>query len=307
MKVLVTGGAGFIGSHITDRLIEDGHEVAVVDNLSTGRRENLNPKAEFYQIDIRDKGLADVFDREKPEVVCHQAAQVSVRHSVSDPCADAEINVVGSLNLFENCLKAKVRKVVFASSGGAIYGEQETFPAPETHPTNPLSPYGAAKLSVEHYLFYYMKEFGMKYTALRYSNVYGPRQDPNGEAGVVAVFTGKMLAGVTPVVNGDGGQTRDYVFVRDVVRANVMAISSDATGGLNVGTGREISVNDLFEMLRITTGYRGDKTHGPAKAGEQYRSVLDNALIKKTLGWKPETTFEEGIQQTTDWFSKVLD
>lgn len=302
MKILITGGAGFIGSHITDAAIDAGMEVVIIDNLFTGKRENLNPHAKFYLADIRHKDIADIFADEKPDVVCHHAAQVSVRNSVDDPCQDAEINIVGSINVIDNCKKSGVKKIVFASSGGAIYGEQEKFPAPEDHPARPDSPYGAAKLSVEHYLYIYKKVFGLKYIALRYSNVYGPRQDPHGEAGVVAIFTGKMLSNQTPLINGDGGQTRDYVYVRDVVQANMLAFKSDAEGPFNVGTGIETDVNRLYSLIRERTGYREGNEHGPAKAGEQYRSVLDCARIKKGLGWEPKFSLEEGLKETVEFF-----
>jgi len=302
MKVLVTGGAGFIGSHIVDGLIGEGIEVAVIDNLSTGKEENLNPKAAFHKYDIRDRSIGDIFRDERPDIVCHQAAQVSVRNSVEDPCTDAEINVVGSLNVFENCRAHGVKKIVFASTGGAIYGEQEVFPAPESHPARPLSPYGTAKLSVENYLFYYLAVFGMRYVALRYANVYGPRQDPHGEAGVVAIFSGKMLRGETPTVNGDGGQTRDYVYVKDVALANVLAIKKDVAGAINIGTGIETTVNELYGLLKARAGYTGDKAHGPAKTGEQYRSVLDNTLAKKALGWAPHTDLDRGLAETVEFF-----
>jgi UDP-glucose 4-epimerase len=302
MKILVTGGAGFIGSHIVERIIAEGMDAVVLDNLSSGRKENINPRAVFYEADIRDKSVSDIFRDERPDVVCHQAAQVSVRNSVDDPCADAGINVVGSLNILENCRMHGIKKFLFASTGGAIYGEQEVFPAPEGHPAHPLCPYGAAKLAVENYLFYYLKIFGLPYVALRYANVYGPRQDPHGEAGVVAIFTGKMLAGEAPVINGDGGQTRDYVYVQDVVAANVLAMKADVTGAFNVGTGNETSVNALYETLAEKTGYKGGKSHGPAKAGEQYRSVLDNSLIKKVFGWAPGTPLDSGLEETVAYF-----
>lgn len=301
MKILVTGGAGFIGSHIVDRVIAEGMDAAVLDNLSTGKAENINPKAVFYKADIRDKSVSDIFVKEKPDIVCHLAAQVSVRNSVDDPCADAGTNIVGSLNILENCRIHGI-KFIFASTGGAIYGEQDVFPAPEGHPAHPLSPYGAAKLAVENYLFYYSNVFGLPYVALRYANVYGPRQDPHGEAGVVAIFAGKMLAGETPVINGDGGQTRDYVYVKDVVAANVMAMKKDVTGSFNVGTGKETSVNELYALLKEKTGYSGGKTHGPAKAGEQYRSVLDNSLIRNVFGWDASTPLGKGLEETVEYF-----
>jgi UDP-glucose 4-epimerase len=302
MKVLVTGGAGFIGSHIVDALVEKGMETVILDNLSTGRSENINPKATFYQADIRDKAVSEIFSKERPDVVCHHAAQVSVRKSVADPCDDADINIKGSINLMEACRISGVKKVVFASSGGAIYGEQESFPATESHPTRPVSPYGAAKLSFEFYLNYYKEVYGIPYVALRYSNVYGPRQDPHGEAGVVAIFCGLMLKGETPTINGDGGQTRDYVYVKDVVAANIAAIQKDVTGGFNIGTGLETSVNGLYEVIKKKTGYAGTSRNAPAKAGEQYRSVLDASLAGSSLGWRPSKALEEGIDETVSYF-----
>ncbi len=306
MKILVTGGAGFIGSQIIDSLVEKGVRTAIIDNLSTGKKENINPEAAFYQADIRDKAIKEIFEKERPDIVFHEAAQASVRLSVADPCMDADINIVGSLNILENCRSFGVGKIIFASSGGAIYGEQETFPAQEPHPTRPLSPYGAAKLSFEHYLEYYRLVFGLPYVALRYSNVYGPRQDPFGEAGVVAIFTNQMLRGETPTVNGDGGQTRDYVFVKDVVAANISAMEKGVTGAYNIGTGKETSVNELYGIIKKKTGYTGDKAHGPAKTGEQYRSVLDNGLAKKVLGWNDGISLEEGLGLTAEYFSNKL-
>ena len=302
MKVLVTGGAGFIGSHIVDALIENGMETVILDNLSTGKQENINPKAVFYHADIRDKAILDIFLKERPDVVCHHAAQVSVRNSVADPCTDADINIRGSINLMEACRISGIKKVVFASSGGAIYGEQEIFPATESHPTRPLSPYGAAKLSFEFYLNYYKEVYGIPYVALRYSNVYGPRQDPHGEAGVVAIFCGIMLKGETPTINGDGGQTRDYVYVKDVVAANIAAITSGAAGAFNIGTGLETSVNGLYELIKKKTGYAGTARNAPAKTGEQYRSVLNASLAGKSLGWRPSKALEEGIEETVSYF-----
>ncbi len=304
MKVLVTGGAGFIGSNIVDALIAGGDSVAVVDNLSTGRLENLNPKAVFYKADIRDAAVAGIFESERPDVVCHHAAQVNVRTSVDDPVLDADINVLGSINLLQCAVKHGVKKFVFASSGGAVYGEQEVFPATESHPTRPLSPYGITKRTIEHYLAYYRNVHGLEYTALRYANVYGPRQDPYGEAGVVAIFTAKMLKGETPTVNGDGNQTRDYVYVGDVVRANLLALKGGYTGYFNVGTGVEVSVNELYGLLKERTGYTGDKVHGPAKAGEQLRSVIDHGLIKREMGWTPEVALGDGLGFTVEYFRK---
>ena len=306
MKVLVTGGAGFIGSHIVDAIIEKGMEAVILDNLSTGRRENINPKAAFYQSDIRDKDISAIFQKEKPDVVCHHAAQVSVRNSVSDPCSDADINITGSINLMEASRISGVKKIVFASSGGAIYGEQEAFPATESHPTRPLSPYGAAKLSFEFYLNCYKEVYGGPYVALRYSNVYGPRQDPHGEAGVVAIFCGMMIKGETPTINGDGGQTRDYVYVKDVVAANIAAITGEAAGAFNIGTGLETSVNGLYEIIKMKTGYAGHAQNAPAKAGEQYRSVLDASHAGTGLGWRPSKALEVGIEETVSFFKGKL-
>ncbi len=302
MKTLVTGGAGFIGSHLVDRLIQEGHSVAVVDNLATGKKKNLNPEAKFYKMDIRSGGLARVFKKEKPEAIFHLAAQIDVRRSVADPSFDAESNIVGMLNLLELAVQNGVRRVIFASSGGAIYGEQEQFPAPESHPTRPLSPYGVSKLTGEHYLYYYRKICGLEYTALRYANVYGPRQDPLGEAGVVAIFTQKMLRGEQPIINGNGMQTRDFVFVEDVVEANMAAVRGRESDSFNVGTGVETSVNDLFRMLTKITGAPVKEMHGQEKKGEQLRSSLDYRKIYGTLDWGPRMSFQEGLTKTVDYF-----
>ncbi|HAJ95449.1 MAG TPA: UDP-glucose 4-epimerase, partial [Actinobacteria bacterium] len=242
MKVLITGGAGFIGSNVADGMIAEGFEVVIVDDLSNGREENIPGKAKFYKTDVRDRGLEDVFIAEKPDMVIHNAAQLSVRVSVEEPLLDAGINIIGGLNLIDICKKHNVKKIVFASSGGTVYGEQKVFPADESHPLGPISPYGVAKLATEHYLYYYLKIYGLEYIALRYANIYGPRQDPHGEAGVVAIFSNMMLAGEPPLINGDGRQTRDYVYVGDVVRVNIAAIKSDFVGPINIGTGVETDV-----------------------------------------------------------------
>jgi len=304
MKIIVTGGAGFIGSHLVDLLIAQGHEVYIIDNLSSGKRENVNPKSELIVADIRDDGTAGIVREISPDAVFHEAAQVSVRESVADPAADAEINIIGSIRLIKAAADCGVGKFVFASSGGAIYGDQESFPAPETHPTRPVSPYGIAKLSVEHYLYYFNREYGLGYAALRYSNVYGPRQDPYGEAGVVAIFSNMMLKGEEPRVNGDGGQTRDYVYVGDVVRANLLALGAGVSGCYNVGTGIETSVNELYGRLKTVSGYAGDKVHGPAKPGEQYRSVIDAGLLGRETGWSPKVSLDKGLAETVDYFRK---
>ncbi len=304
MKILVTGGAGFIGSHIVDALISRGHRVIVVDNLSTGKKDNLNPKAKFYKVDVRDKKLENVFKKERPDLVCHEAAHIDLRQSVRDPIFDAENNIIGSLNVLQNCVRYKIKKIVFASTGGALYGDAKIIPTPESYPAMPVSPYGVAKLSVEHYLHYYFKAFGLSYIALRYANVYGPRQDAHGEAGVVAIFTGKMFSGKQPVIFGDGRRTRDYVFVGDIVRANVLALGSRRCGFYNVGTGVETNVNQIFRNLVKITGVKIPEVHGPDMPGEQKRSCLDSSKIKRELGWKPSVKFDKGLELTVAWFKK---
>ncbi len=304
MKILVTGGAGFIGSNVVDAYIEAGHDVYVVDDLSSGSLDNVNPKAKFFQVDIRDANVEKIFEENKFDVMNHFAAQMDVRRSVADPVFDSTVNVVGTLNLLQNCLRYKVGKVIFASTGGAIYGEQDYFPADEQHPTRPLSPYGIAKLAVEKYLFYYNAVHGMKYVVLRYANIYGPRQNPHGEAGVVAIFTSKLLKGEEPVINGDGRQTRDYTYVGDVVRANVLALNYDKSDTFNIGTSKETDVNVLFGKIRESVGINSPEKHGPAKAGEQLRSVIDYSKAKKILGWEPQVGLDKGIRTTVEYFRK---
>jgi UDP-glucose 4-epimerase len=305
MKVLVTGGAGFIGSHLVDRLLQEGYEVVVVDNLASGKRRNVNREAEFYKLDIQSSRLENVFRRERPAMVMHLAAQIDVRKSVDDPVFDAQVNILGLLSVLQAAVRHGTRKVVFASSGGAIYGEQEKFPAPESHITQPLSPYGIGKLTGEHYLSYYQRVSGIQCVSLRYANVYGPRQDPHGEAGVVAIFVQKMLNGEQPVINGNGRQTRDFVFVEDVVEANLAVMAKEVTGTYNVGTGRETSVNDLFRMLAELTASGMKELHGPAKKGEQMRSVIDAARIRQDLSWDSRTTLQEGLKRTVDYFREL--
>lgn len=304
-KVLVTGGAGFIASHIADRYISEGYDVVIVDDLSSGRKENLNPKARFYKMDIRDKGIAQIFEKERPDIVNHHAAQMDVRRSVSDPVFDADVNILGMLNLLENSVRYNVKKFIFASSGGAVYGEQETFPAAEIHPTNPVSPYGISKLAGEKYLFYYREVHGLDYIALRYSNVYGPRQNPHGEAGVVAIFTTRLLKGEQPVINGDGRQTRDYVYVKDVVEANFQAAVRSFCGPVNIGTGVETDVNELFVRLVKLSDSKAGEVHCPAKAGEQKRSVIDNRRAKDVLGWTPGHSLDKGLKETVEFFRRM--
>lgn len=306
MKVLVTGGAGFIGSHLVDRLIQEGHEVVVVDNLSTGKRRNLNRAARFFKIDIQSWRLERVFRNERPNVVMHLAAQMDVRKSVEDPVFDAQVNVLGTLNVLQQAVRHGVRKVVFSSSGGAIYGEQETYPAPESHVTRPLSPYGISKLCGEQYLSYYQRVSGLQVVSLRYANVYGPRQDPDGEAGVVAIFIQKLLNNEQAIVNGNGRQTRDFVYVEDVVEANLAVMGQETQGIYNVGTGEETSINDVLRMLVGHTNSTCKELHGPSKHGEQVRSVVDASKIRQELSWEPRTELSEGLKRTIDYFRERM-
>ena len=302
----MTGGAGFIGSNIVDAYLAAGHEVFVLDDLSSGSLDNLSQKAKFFQMDIRDPKVEKIFVENKFDVMNHLAAQMDVRKSVADPVFDSTVNVTGTLNLLENCRKHGVKKVIFSSTGGAIYGEQDYFPADENHPTRPLSPYGIAKLAVEKYLFFYNAVHTMGYVVLRYANVYGPRQNPHGEAGVVAIFSSKLLNGEEPVINGDGRQTRDYTFVGDVVSANVLALDYPKSDIFNIGTGRETDVNALYTKLRNAVGSSASEKHGPAKAGEQLRSVIDYSKARKILGWEPKVGLDEGIKLTVDFFRRKI-
>jgi UDP-glucose 4-epimerase len=303
MHVLVTGGAGFIGSHSARLLLAGGHRVTVVDDLSHGKRAAVPEGAALHVLDIRSSDLAPLLERERPEAVLHLAAQMDVRKSVEDPLFDASVNVLGTVNVLEAARRAAVKRVVFASSGGAVYGEQESFPAREDHPRRPASPYGVSKLCGEEYLAYAARAFGLSTLALRYANVYGPGQDPHGEAGVVAIFLEKMLGGGAPVINGDGLQTRDYVHVADVARINLLALQSQVPGALNVGTARETTVVDLSAALARHAGYGRQIQHGPAKAGEQRRSVVDPAAAAAALGWRPEVGLDRGLEETAAWFA----
>ena len=307
MKVLVTGGAGFIGSHLVDRLVQEGHEVVIVDNLSTGKRRNLNRAARFFKLDIQSWRLERVFRNERPNIVMHLAAQMDVRKSVEDPIFDAQVNVLGMLNVLQQAIKHGVRKVVFSSSGGAIYGEQEIYPVPESHITRPLSPYGISKLCGEQYLSYYQRVSGLQIVSLRYANVYGPRQDPDGEAGVVAIFIQKLLNNEQAIVNGNGRQTRDFVYVEDVVEANLAVMGHETQGTYNVGTGEETSINDLLRILITHTKSTCKEVHGPAKNGEQVRSVIDSSKLRQELSWEPRTELSEGLKRTVDYFRERMD
>ncbi len=302
MKILITGGAGFIASHVADLYLAAGHNVTILDNLSTGVKENIPPKAKFIQMDISDPGVSKIFADGKFDVLTHHAAQIDVRISVNDPLFDARVNILGSLNLLESCLKHGVKYVQFASTGGALYGEQDYFPADEEHPIRPLSPYGIAKYTIERYLYYYHAIHGLNYTALRYANVYGPRQNPHGEAGVVAIFCDRLITGKEAVINGDGKQTRDYVYVMDVARANFLSLKKPLNGSVNIGTSIENDVNAIYRTLNKAGKFNALEKHGPAKKGEQQRSVIQWDKAQKLLGWKPEVMLEEGLTKTLEFF-----
>jgi UDP-glucose 4-epimerase len=302
MRALVTGGAGFIGSNVADGLSENGAEVFIVDNLSTGKKENLSGKAEFFNVDITDKdALRKVFESVKPEIVFHLAAQIDVRKSAANPAFDASVNVIGAINVFELSVEYGAKRIVFSSTGGAIYGEPEKLPATEETEVAPLAPYGVSKYCGEQYLNYFKRLFGIERVILRYANVYGPRQDPLGEAGVVAIFTGKILRGENPVIFGDGEQTRDYVYVKDVVRANILAINGKE-GTYNIGTGIETSVNELVKMFEKITGKEIIPQYAPPRKGEVRRISLSYEKAKKELGFEPEYPLKKGLRETLQWF-----
>ncbi len=308
MRILITGGAGFIGSHLADAYLADGHEVGVVDDLSSGNRVNLHPRVRFWPADIRGPQLPAILAEFRPDVVSHHAAQMSVSLSTRDPRADAEINILGTLNVLEAASRQEVGRVVFASTGGAMYGEQGRLPTPETVFPEPVSPYGVAKFAVERYLHAFQAMHGLRAIALRYANVYGPRQNPHGEAGVVAIFSRAILEGRPVTVNGDGEQTRDYVFVEDIVRANLLATSIPLHASvpiLNIGTGREASVNQLVDLLGQMVGRQVTCRHAPPRPGEQRRSALDATLAKRILNWEPEVDLRSGLAQTFKWFEGV--
>ena len=305
MKVLVTGGAGFIGSHVVDALLASGCQVDVLDNLSTGFRQNLPSGVSLFEEDITDSAAAGVVRQGEYDAIFHQAAQIDVRKSVQEPATDARINIIGTINLLEAAINSGVKHFIFASSGGAGYGEPDYFPLDENHPVRPLSPYGISKVVVEKYLYYYQEVHGLKTTTLRYANVYGPRQNPHGEAGVVAIFLSKMLQSQQPIINGDGMQTRDYVFVADIVRANLLAFQNKHYGVYNVGTGVEATVNEIFNILNSFFGNSFLEKHSAPKSGEQRRSVLSFRKINQELGWEPTVSLRSGLQQTYQWFSAI--
>lgn len=301
MKVLVTGGAGFVGSHVVDALIKQGYQVVVVDNLSTGRLENINRTATFYQADIYNSELEGIFEKERPEFVNHQAAQTVIQKSNEDPAFDARQNILGSLNLILQCLRFGVKKVVYASSAG-IYGEPEYRPVDENHLVTPISYYGISKHTVEHYLHLAHLQHSLSYVVLRYSNVYGPRQNPKGEAGVVAIFTRQMLQGERPTIFGKGDKTRDYVCVADVVMANLLAMEKSINGVYNIGTGVETSDQEMFDLLAGLTGYQSNPHYAPVRKGEIYRICLDCSKAQKELGWQPQFLLGEGLRETVNYY-----
>lgn len=302
MRALVTGGAGFIASHVSDRLLDAGHSVTIVDNLATGKRENLPTGAAFREVDVRDAALADVFAAEKPEIVFHHAAQMDVRKSVTDPRYDADVNLLGTLNLLENCREHGVRKVVYAGTGGAMFGEAAYLPVDEKHPVLPISPYGVSKHTVEHYLYAYHVNFGLDFTVLRYPNVYGPRQDPHGEAGVVAIFALQLLSGHTPRIFGDGTKTRDYCYVGDIVEANLLAVELGSAGLYNIGRGVEVSDRQIFEAVRDAVGSDVEPVYAPPRSGEVEHIALDASLARAELGWEWKVDLADGVTRAVAFY-----
>ena len=300
--VIVTGGAGFIGSQLAERLLKEGYRVVVIDDLSSGQRSQVPAKAKFIQMNIRDVGLVNIFKKEKPAYVFHLAAQIDLRFSIQNPIRDAETNIHGSLRVLEGCVRSGTKKIIFSSSGGAIYHGLSIRPTPENVPCMPMSPYGVAKLAFELYLHSACHNYGLAYVALRYANVYGPRQGAKGEAGVIGIFIQKMLRGVRPTIFGDGKQTRDFVYVDDVVEANILAMKGGIHGAFNIGTGKEISVNHVDALIRAELGVDTKCVHGPANPGEERRAALDCTAAKKGLGWRPRVGIEEGIKRTVAWF-----
>lgn len=305
MKVMVTGGAGFIGSHVVDLLIKSGHEVVVIDDLSTGRQSNLNSKAKFYQVDIRSPQMYEIFKAERPDVISHHAAQMDVRRSMKEPLFDADVNILGSIKLLELAREFGTRKFIHISSGGAAYGEPVYLPCDEDHPVRPLCPYGASKYTFELYLYMYKENYGQDYTVLRYPNVYGPRQDPHGEAGVVAIFSGQMLRGQPVTINGTGEQVRDFVYVTDCAQANLLALEAGGGQVYNLGFGVGTTINEVFQHLKEITAYPQEAKFGPAKAGETFRIYLDASRAKRELGWEPTFSLRDGLTQTVEYFKTM--
>ena len=308
MKILVTGGAGFIGSHVVDAFVTAGHEVAVLDNLATGREENVNASAQLHRVDVRNLAeVQAVVAAFKPEVVSHHAAQSEVPKSVADPGNDALVNVVGGLNVLRACIDNDVRKVIFSSTGGALYGEPDVVPNDEDHPIRPLSPYGTSKFAFEQYLATFSRTFGLNYTTLRYANVYGARQDFFAEEGrVVAIFASRMIEGKPVTIDGDGSQSRDMMHVGDVAMANIAALDKGDGGTFHISTGLPVTINDLFRKLALLTEYKLDPRFGPGRQGDVYRIALDNTLAKQQLGWEPRINLEEGLRLTVDYFRGAI-
>ncbi len=305
MKVLVTGGAGFIGSHIVDALLQEGHQVAIVDNLSTGSRQNINPAAVFYPVNIVDRKLRHIFKLEQPEAVIHEAAQTVVTRSVRDPLYDARVNILGSLNLLDNCVNSHVKKIIYASSCAA-YGTPRSIPIDEDHPLNAISPYGVSKQTVERYLYTYRQTYGLDYCVLRYANVFGPRQNPGGEAGVVAIFTRQMLSGQPPKIYEDGSKTRSYVYVGDIAAANLLALKCEWGGVFNIGTTQETTDQRIFDLIAGICGYSGPPKYVEERPGEIRRMCLDATRAAKVLGWTPQTSLEEGIARTVSYYRERI-
>ncbi len=307
MKIMVTGGAGFIGSHVVDACLAAGHDVCIVDDLSTGKAENVPPDVHLYTVDIRDESaLKKVMAEERPDVISHQAAKANVRESMIKPRLYAKVNILGSLNILELAREYGTKKIVYASTGGAVYGEPEYLPADEEHPIEPLDPYGASKHHVEHYLSIYRKHFDIDYTILRYPNVYGPRQDPEGEAGVIAIWTAQMLKKEPSIVYGSGEQERDFVYVGDIARANVDALSLGSGHTLNLGSAAGTSINEVFSLLKDITDYPAERKHGPAKQGEVFRSYITNDRAKQVLGWEPRVSLDDGLRKTVAYFRQQI-
>lgn len=305
MNILVTGGAGFIASNVTDAYIKAGYNVVVVDNLSSGKRENLNPKAVFYEMDIYDDRMDEIFAKHNFDIVNHHAAQIDVRKSVLDPVADANTNILSGIKILNLCKKHNVKKIIYASTGGAMYGEPEYMPCDEKHRIRPMAPYGISKHCLEHYIEYFYDLFKLDYTILRYANVYGPRQDPHGEAGVVSIFIGVLLDGGSPFIFGDGEQTRDYVYVGDVVNANIKALTTAGQKVINIGTSIETSVNELYKRLIKVMNLEIKPIYKDPRSGEVYRIYLDNKYAKEVLDWEPKVTLDEGLKKTADYFLQL--
>ena len=306
MKILVTGGAGFIGSHVVDSYIFLGHDVVIVDNLSTGKKEFINPKAKFYHLDLLDTKLEDIFKKERFDIVNHHAAQMNVRHSVEDPLFDARVNILGTLNVLENCRKYDLKKIIFASSGGAVYGDQEFYPIKEDVERKPNSPYGMSKKICEDYLSYFNYNHNLKFTALRYPNVYGPRQNPHGEAGVVSIFLSLLMENKNVQIYGNGNQTRDYVFVQDVVNANNLVLSKGDNEFFNVSTGIPTNVNQIYEKLKLMTESKSKAVNIEQKVGDVLRNYLSWDKARSILNWNYKVSLDEGLDLTYKWFKENL-